>query len=181
MKLITTDLAGVYIIDNFKATDNRGSFIKTYHEELFIEKKLSHDFKESYYSISNKDVIRGMHFQIPPSEHEKLVYVPKGKIIDVILDLRSNLNSFGKSISVELSENNNRSIYIPKGLAHGFRSLEDNTITIYNVSTTYYKEYDSGISWNSFGFDWGVCNPILSKRDSDFENFDEFKKINPFK
>uniref|UniRef100_UPI0035632619 dTDP-4-dehydrorhamnose 3,5-epimerase family protein n=1 Tax=Ilyobacter sp. TaxID=3100343 RepID=UPI0035632619 len=115
MKLIKTELKGVFIIETFHAEDERGSFTKTYNKKFFKENKLCSKFKESYYSVSKKDVIRGMHFQLPPHDHEKLVYVIKGKIIDVILDLRKKSETYGKYISIELSEENRHSIYIPKG------------------------------------------------------------------
>lgn len=181
MKIKETQIKGVYIIENFHVKDNRGSFTKTFHEEFFKKNKLCSEFKESYYSVNNKDVIRGMHFQLPPHDHEKLVYVPKGKIIDIVLDLRKDSETYGKYISIEISEENRYSIYIPKGLAHGFKSLENNTITIYNVSTIYNPKIDFGIRYDSFGYDWGIKNPIISKRDNEFINFEEFKRINPFK
>ena len=181
MKLIETKLEGVYIIENFHAKDNRGSFTKTYNKEFFEKNNLCGEFEESYYSISKKDVIRGMHFQLPEDDHEKLVYVPKGKIEDVILDIRKNSKTYGKSISIELSSENNRSIYIPKGLAHGFKSLEKDTITVYNVSTVYSPKNDFGINWNTFGHEWEISDPIISDRDNQLITFKEFKKINPFK
>lgn len=180
MELVKTELEGVYIIKNFNADDNRGSFVKTFHKEFFKKHNLCTEFNESYFSISKKDVIRGMHFQLPPFDHEKLVYVPKGKILDVILDLRKNSKTYGKSISVELSDKNRDSIYIPKGLAHGFMSLENETITVYNVAAVYEKDADYGIMFNSFKFDWQCTEPIMSERDKKFVTFDEFEKTNPF-
>ncbi len=180
MKLIQTELEGVFIIENFHAEDDRGSFTKTYHMDFFTENKLCSEFRESYYSVSRKDVIRGMHFQLPPHDHEKLVYVLRGKIEDVILDLRKNSATYGKHISVELSEKNRYSVYIPKGCAHGFRSLEENSTTVYNVATVYDFESDSGIRWDSFGFDWGVNSPVMSEKDKNLVLFENFKNINPF-
>ena len=181
MKLIKTDLQGVYVIENFNVKDNRGMFTKTYHKDFFEKNDLCTDFKESYFSISKKNVIRGMHFQLPPYHHEKLVYVAKGEITDVILDLRKSSDTYGKSINVILSDNNYRSIYIPKGLAHGFKANIDDTITVYNVSTVYNKESDFGIKFDSFNFNWEmVGEPILSDRDISFISFEEFGSRNPF-
>lgn len=174
MEILETKLEGVYIIKNRIFQDQRGKFIKTYHKDDFKKLGLCTDFQESYFSVSNKDVIRGMHFQIPPFEHEKLVYVAKGKVLDVIVDLRKNSKTKGQYIEVELSEENGYSIYIPKGLAHGFKSLEDNTIMIYNVATIYNQDCDYGIKYDSFGFDWKCENPILSERDKRFETLEEF-------
>lgn len=176
MKFIKTELEGVYIIENKMFEDERGKFFKTFNKNIFLENGINVEFRESYYSISKKDVIRGMHFQIPPKDHEKLVYVAKGKVLDVILDLRKNSKSFGKSISVELTSENGKLVFIPKGLAHGFKSLEDDTMMIYNVATEYENECDFGISWDSFNFEWEIKEPIISERDKKFESFAEFIK-----
>lgn len=180
MKLIKTKLEGVFIIESFYASDDRGSFTKTYHSEFFSKNGLCNDFKESYYSISKKDVIRGMHFQLPPHDHEKLLYVAKGEVTDVILDLRKSSKSFGKAISIVLNDRNHRSVYIPKGLAHGFKSMEANTIMIYNVSTVYNNEADFGVRFDSIDFNWTISEPIISERDKSLITFEEFKKDNPF-
>ena len=121
-----------------------------------------------------------MHFQLTPHDHEKLVYVVLGEIIDVVVDLRKNSSTYKEHISVKLSAENKKSIFIPKGLAHGFKSLKDNTITVYNVATEYNNTADEGISFDSFGFDWEVEKPILSVRDSSFDTLNEFNEINPF-
>ena len=180
MKIERTFLEGVFIINNFNAFDDRGSFVKTYNKSSFKQLNLNFEIKESYFSVSKKNVIRGMHFQLPPHEHEKLVFVPKGSILDVIIDLRKNSPTYKKYISVELSEENKRSIYIPKGLAHGFKSMDDNTITVYNVTSEYNSNADNGILYNSFGFDWQVKNPIISQRDIGFFGLNNFCENNPF-
>jgi dTDP-4-dehydrorhamnose 3,5-epimerase len=176
----STALKGVFIIHNFNATDERGIFVKTFNKNSFDQNHINFVPRESYFSVSKKNVIRGMHFQLPPHDHEKLVYVAQGSIIDVVLDLRKNSHSFGNHISVELSADNKKSIFIPKGLAHGFKSLEDNTITIYNVGTEYDSKSDSGIKFDSFGFEWGCNDPILSQRDQSFRGFEYFRNNNPF-
>lgn len=178
MEIISTKIDGIYIIKNRVITDKRGIFYKTYNKDIFKENNLCTKFRESYYSISKKNVIRGMHFQMPPFDHEKLVYVPKGRIIDVVLDMRKRSKTFSEYINVELSEANRLSIYIPRGCAHGFKSVEDNTITVYNVATGYNSDYDTGIRWDSFGMDWQVENPIISDRDNSFRCFSEYN--NPF-
>jgi len=174
MQLIDTRLDGVYIIKNMVFKDRRGFFCKTFNSEFFYGNNLCNDFKESYYSISQKNVIRGMHFQLPPHDHHKLVYVPHGEVMDVILDLRKNSDTYGEYINVNLSAENRNSIYIPKGLAHGFKALKNNTITVYNVSTVYNENSDSGVHWNSFGLDWNVNNPIISEKDQKLTKFNNF-------
>jgi dTDP-4-dehydrorhamnose 3,5-epimerase len=165
MTIQKTELEGVYIIDNFVAKDERGTFVKTFNQQGFKDNKLEFEIRESFFSISQKDVIRGMHFQMPPNDHEKLVYVPQGTIIDVVVDLRKTSITYKKHIAVELSAENRKSIFIPKGLAHGFKSIVDNTITVYNVATEYDPKSDQGIKYDSFGFDWGVEKLIISERD----------------
>lgn len=176
MEIIKTEIDGVYIIKNNRFEDERGLFVKTYHYNVFKENNLCTDFKESYYSVSKKNTIRGMHFQKTPFEHDKLVYVANGKILDVVVDLRKESKTFKKFISVEISRENAYSIYIPKGCAHGFLALEDNTITIYNVSTVYNAGADSGIRYDSFGMDWRVKEPIISERDKSFCSIYELKE-----
>lgn len=175
MKIESTVLEGVYIIDNFNATDERGLFVKTFNSNTFKENILDFKIRESYYSVSKKNVIRGMHFQLPPHDHEKIVYVPKGSILDVVLDLRKKSKTYKKFISVTLSGVNKKSIFIPKGLAHGFKSLENDTITVYNVATEYNSKADMGVRFDSFGFNWDTEEPILSQRDKAFDFFNEFE------
>lgn len=180
MTIEKTSLDGVYIINNFNSEDIRGTFVKTFNKNFFEEKYLNLDVRELYYSISNKNVIRGMHFQLPPHDHEKLVFVPVGSIIDVVVDLRKSSSTYKMHTSVELSSENKRSIYIPKGLAHGFKSLTDQTVTVYNVTSEYSRDEDEGIHFNSFGFDWDVNDPIISNRDLNFRSLESFCLKNPF-
>ena len=175
MKIDKTIIEGVYIINNFNVHDDRGLFVKTFNNNGFKSNDINFEIRESYYSISKKNVIRGMHFQLPPHDHEKLVYVPFGEIIDVVVDLRRNSPTYKKYISVKLSAENKKSIFIPKGLAHGFKSLKNNTVTVYNVATEYNNDADYGILYNSFDFDWEITNPIISTRDKSFVNLNNFK------
>ena len=169
MTLSETEIAGLLVISYKKFTDNRGNFVKS-----FQQSKISMNIAESFYSISSKDVIRGMHFQQPPYDHSKLVFVICGKITDVVIDLRKNSKTFGQYLSISLSADNNKAIYIPSGFAHGFIAEEDNTITNYFVSSEYNSKADSGVRWNSFGFDWGISDPIVSDRDQAFPLLSDF-------
>lgn len=175
MKVIKTDIQGVYIIEQNQKKDFRGSFVKMFQKTFFQEKGLEYNFTESYYTKSKEDVIRGMHFQIPPHDHAKLVTVITGTIIDVILDLRKFSPTYKKFISVELSRENRKSIYIPKGCAHGFGVLSETAITFYMVTSEYKPDCDDGIKFDSFGFDWIIENPIISERDKNLNNFSDFK------
>lgn len=171
---IDTEFEGLKIIETNNFQDERGLFHKYFSKDDFAALGLDTDFKESYYSINKKNVIRGMHFQIPPADHTKLVYVTSGKIIDVCLDIRKNSKNYGKCFSVELSGDAAKCIYIPKGFAHGFVSMEDNTCVHYMQTSCYNKECDKGIYYDSFGYDWKICNPIVSGRDTQHPMFEEF-------
>ena len=175
MKILETKLGGVYSIEADNFHDERGSFIKTFHKDTFLQNNFNTVFEESFYSISKKNVIRGMHFQIPPAHHSKLVYVANGAIIDVILDIRKESPTYGQHISVALSANNHMMIYIPVGFAHGFMSLIDDSCTVYLQSTMRSAEHESGILFDSFGMDWNTKETIVSKRDLTFKSLKDFE------
>lgn len=172
---INTEFEGLKIIETNNFQDERGLFHKYFSKDDFSSLGLDTDFKESYYSINKKNVIRGMHFQIPPADHTKLVYVISGKIIDVCLDIRKNSKTYGKCFSVELSGAVAKCIYIPKGFAHGFVSLEDNTCVHYMQTSCYNKECDKGICYDSFGYSWNITNPIVSGRDLTHPKLNDFQ------
>ena len=178
MKLISTKIEDLLLIENLKIDDNRGSFNKIFNFNFFKENNLNTVFKEQYYSISRKNTLRGFHFQIPPEDHIKIVNCIKGEVLDVVVDLRKNSNTFGCYEKFILNENDNFSLYIGKGLAHGFYSKKDQTIMFYNTSSQHSPNHDYGIFWNSLNIDWGVTNPILSKRDKNFPKFSDF--VSPF-
>ena len=180
MELIETKISDLFLIKNFQAKDNRGRFLKFFHNKFFKDNNLNCNFKESYYSVSKNEVIRGMHFQLPPYDHDKLVFVANGSVTDVVLDLRKKSNTFGRFVSFELNSKNSLSAYIPKGCAHGFLSKKDNTIMVYNLTTVYNQKYDSGIKFDSFEFNWGNKEFIISEKDSNLIDFEEFLKNNPF-
>lgn len=168
MEIIKTGFEGLYVLQTKAFKDERGGFQKLFNHEFFKDNGLDVDFKEFYYSLNKKNVVRGMHFQIPPMDHTKVVYVSAGRIIDVSLDIRKNSPTYGKAFFTELNAEDGRYMYIPKGFAHGFVSLEDGSICNYAQTTCYDRERDCGIDVNSFGFDWGVENPIRSGRDLEF-------------
>ena len=178
MKFISTKLNDVYIIEQDIFKDDRGSFVKTFQQSQFISRGLECDFKENYYTRSKEDVIRGMHFQTPPHDHAKIVTVIQGTIIDVILDLRKESQTYKQYISVELSRENRKSIYIPRGCAHGFGALSELSIAYYMVTTEHIPQSDCGIKYNSFDFNWPISNPVISNRDNEFVSLDKF--ISPF-
>jgi dTDP-4-dehydrorhamnose 3,5-epimerase len=169
-----TKIDGLYLVKPNIFGDERGKFVKTFHHETFQKEGLEVGFVESYYSISQKHVLRGLHFQTPPEEHVKLVYVPHGAIVDVVVDIRKGSPTYGEYVSQALNAENGYMFYIPKGCAHGFLSLEDNTNVTYMQTTMYAPNSDGGLRYNSFGFDWGVENPITSERDLTFDTLEVF-------
>ncbi|MBP2833877.1 dTDP-4-dehydrorhamnose 3,5-epimerase [Aquimarina sp. U1-2] len=176
MELKETLIPGCYKIALDSFEDNRGSFFKTFHSDVFEEKGLCCNWKEEYFSVSNKNVIRGMHFQTPPMDHDKIVTCLTGSVLDVVIDLRKNSPQFKKYATFKLDSNTlDKMLYIPKGCAHGFMSLEDNTLMYYKVSSVYSPENDKGIHWNSIGFEWNVIKPIVSERDKNHPSLKDFQ------
>lgn len=155
--------------------DNRGRFVKIFHEPSYASLGLETNFVEEYYSVSHKNVVRGLHFQVPPMDHVKMVYCLEGRALDVVLDLRKGSPTYGKYEVFELSSENASSIYIPKGMAHGFCALSDNTIMVYKVSSVYSPAHDAGVLWNSAGIPWPTTSAILSKRDQGFPALEKFE------
>lgn len=175
MEIIKTSLEGLLVLQTVNFQDERGGFQKLFNYDFFVENGLDYDFKEFYYSLNKKGVRRGMHFQIPPHDHLKIVYVSYGKILDVVVDIRKSSKTYGKCFSIVLDDQKAQYLYIPKGFAHGFLSLQDNTIVNYAQTSCYNKECDCGIDQDSIGFDWGIENPIVSGRDLTFPALQDFK------
>jgi len=170
-----TKIPGLLILENSIFSDMRGIFKKIVTREDYKALNLEYDIQEMYYSINNKKVIRGMHFQKPPFDHVKIVYVVSGSITDVCLDIRKESKTYGQFCTFELSGNDREFLYIPRGVAHGFLSHEDKTIVHYAQTACYSAGNDCGIRFDSFGYMWGVENPILSERDSGFIEFQGFQ------
>ena len=175
MNIVTELLPDTFLLQPDRFDEMRGSFVKTYNEKLWSKLGIDFDMKEEYYSVSRKGVIRGMHFQIPPEDHKKMVYCLGGSVLDVLLDLRVGPN-YGKFASAVLSSENRQVILIPKGIAHGFLALEENSLMLYKTSTVHAPEFDRGIKWDSFGFEWSIEAPIISARDQQHPVFSEFDK-----
>ncbi len=174
---VNTAINDCFILGGIVRDDDRGSFLKTYCEGWL--EALSIDFRsqERFYSVNKIGVIRGLHFQLPPFDHAKIVYCSNGSIIDVVVDLRKG-GDYGKVFSQKLASDSGDMIYIPSGCAHGFISLEENTIINYEVSSVYSPEHDGGIHWQSIDFEWQkfLQNklPIVSARDSEFVSLKKF-------
>lgn len=176
MTVLNTAIDPVKIIEQFRAEDHRGIFIKTFHHQQFAEAGIDFQLKESFYSVSHQHVLRGMHFHAPPHDHAKIVFCTQGSILDVALDLRKDSPTYGQTVSCELSHENHRALYIPKGFAHGFLTLTQQATTFYLVDGVYNAEADGGVLYNSFNFNWPITQaPILSNRDNQFLPLSEFQ------
>lgn len=175
MKLHRTLIPGCYQIDLTPREDARGCLVKTFHATAFREMGLEAGFLEVFYSTSRQNVLRGMHFQLPPADGAKLVHCVQGKVLDVALDLRLGSPAYGKCTAFDLSAENAAAAYIPRGVAHGFYCTEGPSTLVYYISSEYDPRLDAGVLWNSFGFPWPNDAPITSERDSKLTPFAEFK------
>jgi len=169
-----TPLEGLFELHCKFARDERGTFLKNFRHSQFRELGLETSFPEEFVTTSQKGVLRGFHFQTPPHDHVKVVSCLAGSIRDVVVDLRRSSPTFGHHEVFELSPDQGRSIYIPKGFAHAFLALEDQTVVHYQVSTEHYPLHDAGIKWDSVGVEWLVKDPMISARDLKFPAFREF-------
>ena len=176
MKFVGQPLGGLFEFEYPRFSDERGEFAKPFHSGSLSEYGLSADFKEFFYSDSHKDVLRGMHFQLPPHAHGKLIFVSGGCVLDVVLDIRHASPTFGEYVSFELCADDQRCLYISPGFAHGFLSLENNSRINYLVTSVHSPAHDAGVRWDSFGFKWPVSSPIVSPRDADFLTLEDFQK-----
>jgi dTDP-4-dehydrorhamnose 3,5-epimerase len=175
MQKIDTQIEGCVKIKPLVSRDQRGTFVKHYQKEIFLNLKIDLNITESYYSLSKRHVLRGLHFQRPPFEHHKLVTCIQGHVIDVTIDLRIGSPSYGRCAQVTLDESDQSSIYVPAGVAHGFYVTSDTAILLYNVSSSHHPDSDSGIAWNSIPLRWPIdSEPIISERDSRFIRFEDF-------
>lgn len=175
MDIKSTEIDGLKLIYQNIFVDNRGKFLKTFNNNIFLENSLNLHFQESFFSISKKNVIRGMHFQTFPFQNTKLVYLSKGSILDVVLDLREQSKTYGKYFTIELDEKIPIALLIPPGCAHGFLSLKNNSIVNYQQTSCFNPNYDKGIKFNSFGMNWQISNPIISEKDLTLPNFGNIK------
>lgn len=168
MKRIDTKLSGVCIIEPVMHGDHRGYFIETYSTKAFADIGINTVFVQDNFSFSaQKGVLRGIHFQNPPMAQAKLVHVNSGAVLDVVVDLRKGSATYKQWEAVELTAENKRMLYIPKGFGHGFVTLTENVAFCYKVDNLYCKEYDRSIRFDDpvFGIEWGISNPILSEKD----------------
>ncbi len=174
-----TKIEGLYIIEPELKVDERGYFTRIFCQEELVKTGLSFNVAQINQSLTKKKgTIRGMHFQKPPKAEDKIVQCLKGAIYDVVIDLRPDSSTYSQWVAEELSGQNKKMFFIPKGFAHGFQALVDNCEVQYFVSEFYSPEYARGIRWNDsrFNIQWPIKNPILSKKDKNWPLLDKHEK-----
>lgn len=158
-------LPGVFLLDCPHYSDNRGTFTKLYHFNSLKDQGVTFSPAETFLTQSALGVVRGMHYQIAESAHDKLVCCLRGTILDVIVDIKPASPNFNKPIDIQLSENQKVALLIQKGYAHGFLSRSNDSMMLYATSTIHCPKLDRGVLWSSIDFDWPIKDPILSLRD----------------
>lgn len=174
MKVIDSHIEGCFEIYPLDLKDNRGRFVKPYHSDSFNEAGLGFEIREEYYSVSKKDVLRGLHFQVPPRATIKVVTCLSGAIFDVVVDLRVGSPSYLMHFGVELTGEKGNLLFIPEGLAHGFYTRSEEALVLYMCSEVYSPQHDTGLRWDSAGIPWPVGEPIVSDKDNGLRTLDKF-------
>lgn len=172
MEVIKTDIEGVVIIEPRIFKDARGYFFESYSKKEFDEKVRPVDFVQDNESMSTKGVMRGLHFQRPPYTQSKLVRCVKGRVLDVAVDIRKGSPTYGQHVAVELSEDNHRQLFVPRGFAHGFTVLSDVAVFQYKCDNYYHPEADGGISIadESLGIDWQIAPTAANLSEKDLKH-----------
>jgi len=170
-----TTIEGVYEIYPRVFEDERGYFLESFQLEKLREQGIDVPFVQDNQSFSKKGVLRGLHLQLPPYEQDKLIGVVWGSVIDVVVDVRPSSPTFGRWEAFRLDAREHKRLFVPKGMAHGFVTLED-TVFVYKCSEYYHPEAEAGIVWNdpALAIDWGTASPIVSAKDQQLPTFEEF-------
>ena len=177
MELIKAPIQGLLIFKPKIFLDERGYFFESWSKQNYKKFGVDVDFFQDNESSSKKGVLRGLHFQNPPFEQGKLVRVIKGAVLDIVVDIRKDSATYGEHFSIKLSDENKKVFWIPPGFAHGFVTLEDDTIFMYKCSQLYNKNSEGSLAWNDpdLNIDWKVENPIISPKDMIAGSFKDFK------
>jgi dTDP-4-dehydrorhamnose 3,5-epimerase len=167
MKVSSISIEGPLVIEPRIFNDSRGYFYESYNESAFVNAGINLRFVQDNQSLSQKGALRGLHFQATPFEQGKLVRVIQGAVIDVIVDIRKNSPTYGRHYAIELTAENKTMFWIPPGFAHGFETLEDNTIFLYKCSNLYDKNSEGGLRYNDpeLNIQWRTSEPIISEKD----------------
>jgi dTDP-4-dehydrorhamnose 3,5-epimerase len=180
LKITTTPIEGILIIEPQIFKDTRGYFFESYNESKMHAAGIQLNFVQDNQSFSQKGAIRGLHFQAPPFEQGKLVRVIAGAVRDVVVDIRKNSPSYGQHFAIDLTAENQLMFWIPPGFAHGFETLADNTIFLYKCTNLYHKESEGGLLWNdpALGIQWQTKEAIVSDKDILLPTLKDF--VSPF-
>lgn len=179
MEVIETKLKGVLVLQPKVFEDARGYFFESYNRNLFLKAGLDLNFVQDNQSLSQKGVLRGLHFQNNPHAQGKLVRVITGAVFDVAVDIRKSSPTYGQWFGMELTEENKTMMYIPEGFAHGFATLKDNTIFSYKCTNFYNKASEDCLLWNDpdIGITWNIENPLLSDKDLQGKRIKNFETL----
>jgi dTDP-4-dehydrorhamnose 3,5-epimerase len=172
--VVKTIIPGCYELRPTVTRDSRGFFAKIFHRPLWKDFGLQTAFAEEYSTYSLPWSLRGLHFQLPPMAHDKVVLCLKGNAFDVAVDLRRGSTTYGEHISVNLSSMQSNALYLPAGVAHGFCVTGDEALLYYKQTTVYSPEHDAGIRWDTAGIPWPMTDPILSERDRKLPALEDF-------
>ncbi len=181
MEVIETKLKGVLVLKPKVFEDARGYFFESYNRNLFLQAGLDLNFVQDNQSLSQKGVLRGLHFQNNPHAQGKLVRVITGAVFDVAVDIRKSSPTYGQWFGQELTEENKWMMYIPEGFAHGFATLKDNTVFSYKCTNFYNKASEDCLLWNDpdIGITWNLENPLLSEKDLQGKRIKDFVSLFP--
>ena len=177
MKVNSTEIEGLIVIEPNVFYDERGYFSESYKKSNYENLGISDLFVQDNISKSQKGVLRGLHFQSPPYAQDKLIQVIQGAVLDVVVDIRTKSKTYGQHFSIELNAENKLQLLVPKGFAHGFLTLEDDTIFSYKCSNEYNKESEGSVLWNDkdLSIDWGMQDPIVSAKDKESKSFHQLE------
>ncbi len=180
MEVIETGIKDLVVLRPKVFKDERGYFFESFNQKAFEAVGIKEQFTQDNQSLSSKGILRGLHFQTPPHAQGKLVRVIKGAVLDVAVDIRKNSPTYGKHYAVELTEDNFLMMFIPAGFAHGFATLQDQTIFSYKCTDTYHPECEGGLMWNDpdLNIQWNIDQPVLSEKDKKNQAFASF--VSPF-
>jgi len=177
MEIKERKLKGIFEISLSPHIDNRGFFMRTFDNKIFSDKGLNRNWVQENHSRSEeKGIVRGLHFQFPPYSETKMVRCISGAILDVFVDIRKNSETFGQWDAIELTAENKKMIFIPRGFAHGYCTLTDISEVVYKVDNYYSPEHESGLLWNDVNLkiDWPVNKPFLSEKDKNNQTLKKF-------
>ena len=177
MKFIPTPIPDLCIVQPNVFGDERGYFFESFNKSHFTNAGIEAEFIQDNESLSSRGVVRGLHFQSPPTAQGKLVRVQKGRVLDIALDIRKGSPTYGEHFSIELNGVNKTMLWIPPGFAHGFATLEDDTVFLYKCTNTYSPEDEGSLYWDDqdLGIDWGISDPQLSAKDTEGPSFKDFE------